>query len=489
MISAFEGGDLRVAAYTQRALASRPVRIAFLKRVVTSLQFVSDAVTIIASYMVGYQIWEWIGPKFFAKYFVETPFADYSFSIGITLLVMLAGFVVNGLYQYKRSILNIREYELILKTTLIAGAITLLIHFLAREQLFSRGVFLATWSVMAFLFFLQRHLFFAFQNKLRQSGVFETRALIYGAGTIGQKLMEKLVQSPSLGYHIQGFIDDHPHLHTKTVSGIPVIGKLSHLDQLLQETEAQELFLAISQIPRKTIESVVQSCKKYGCQVHIVPSLYDIAIQSVRMEEVDGIPLVGMTQPRYSWQTKVFKRLFDIVSSVILFVLLAPILTVLAALVRMSSEGPIFFKQKRVGKDGREFMFYKFRSMYVHAPKYGVTPQSGNDPRITPIGRFLRRSSLDELPQLFNVLKGDMSLVGPRPEMPFIVNTYNELQRQRLNVHPGITGLWQISADRKRAIHENMDYDLYYINNQSFILDMVIMLRTLTSCVRGIGAY
>jgi lipopolysaccharide/colanic/teichoic acid biosynthesis glycosyltransferase len=127
--------------------------------------------------------------------------------------------------------------------------------------------------------------------------------------------------------------------------------------------------------------------------------------------------------------------------------------------------------------------------MYVDTPVYAITPKSGKDPRITPIGRFLRRSSLDELPQLFNVLKGDMSLVGPRPEMPFIVEQYNDLHRQRLNVKPGITGLWQISADRRIAIHENMDYDMYYINNQSFLLDLVILAKTVTSCLKGIGAY
>jgi exopolysaccharide biosynthesis polyprenyl glycosylphosphotransferase len=230
-------------------------------------------------------------------------------------------------------------------------------------------------------------------------------------------------------------------------------------------------------------------CRETGCEFQIVPSLYDIVIQRVKITEVEGIPLIGVTEPKYSFKTQVAKRIFDVVVSLLLLVVLAPLLLALAFAVKVSSKGPVFFIQKRVGQYGRRFRFFKFRSMYVNTPVYAITPQSGHDPRITPIGRFLRRSSLDELPQLFNVLMGNMSLVGPRPEMPFIVEQYNDLHRQRLNVKPGITGLWQISADRRIAIHENMDYDMYYINNQSFLLDMVILVKTVTSCLRGVGAY
>jgi exopolysaccharide biosynthesis polyprenyl glycosylphosphotransferase len=209
----------------------------------------------------------------------------------------------------------------------------------------------------------------------------------------------------------------------------------------------------------------------------------------VKVTELEGIPLIGMAEPKYSFKTRVAKRIFDFFGSLFLLFVLSPLMLALALAVKLSSKGPVLFVQKRVGHLGARFRFYKFRSMYTDTPVYAITPQSGHDPRITPIGRFLRRSSLDELPQLFNVLLGNMSLVGPRPEMPFIVDQYNDLQRQRLNVKPGITGLWQISADRKIAIHENMDYDMYYINNQSFLLDMVILARTVTSCLKGIGAY
>jgi exopolysaccharide biosynthesis polyprenyl glycosylphosphotransferase len=317
----------------------------------------------------------------------------------------------------------------------------------------------------------------------------ETTALIYGAGVVGRKLMEKFRQSPKLGLHVAGFIDDNSALRGKRVFEAPVLGDFTDLKETILRTGATKLFIALPQVPSKVVIDILNVCRETRCEFQIVPSLYDIVIQRVKVTELEGIPLIGVTEPNYSFKTRVAKRLFDLFGSLFLLAILSPVMLALALAVKLSSKGPVFFVQKRVGHNGKRFRFFKFRSMYTDTPVYAITPQSGHDPRITPIGRFLRRSSLDELPQLFNVLKGEMSLVGPRPEMPFIVDQYNELQRQRLNVKPGITGLWQISADRKIAIHENMDYDMYYINNQSFLLDMVILIRTVTSCVKGIGAY
>jgi lipopolysaccharide/colanic/teichoic acid biosynthesis glycosyltransferase len=157
--------------------------------------------------------------------------------------------------------------------------------------------------------------------------------------------------------------------------------------------------------------------------------------------------------------------------------------------IKMESPGPIIFKQKRVGLNGRQFSMYKFRSMFIDAPKYAKTPSNPRDPRITHVGRWLRRTSLDELPQIFNVWRGDMSCVGPRPEMPFIVETYTPLQRQRLEAKPGITGVWQISAVRGEPIHQNIEYDLFYLENRSILLDLAIIIKTVLSVIRGVGAF
>jgi lipopolysaccharide/colanic/teichoic acid biosynthesis glycosyltransferase len=182
------------------------------------------------------------------------------------------------------------------------------------------------------------------------------------------------------------------------------------------------------------------------------------------------------------------KRCCDVVGSLALLIVLFPLFILIAALIKLDSSGPVLFRHHRVGKRGKHFVLWKFRSMRMEVPKYENSPRSVEDIRLTRIGRMIRRTSIDELPQLFNVLKGEMSLVGPRPEMPFIVAQYRSVECERLAVKPGITGLWQISPARAFPIHENLQYDLHYIRNQNFFLDCAIILRTITAVIHGVGA-
>ena len=182
----------------------------------------------------------------------------------------------------------------------------------------------------------------------------------------------------------------------------------------------------------------------------------------------------------------ILKDVLDKLVAAMCLVLFSPMFLVAALAIKLDSKGPIFFRQKRVGLHAKIFDIYKFRTMTTDTDPYAVNPVDVHDTRITRMGRFLRKSSLDELPQIINVLKGEMSLVGPRPEMPFIVETYEEVHKERLKAKPGITGLWQLSCDRERPIHENMDYDLYYIRNCSFSLDVAILIETLIFAFRGV---
>jgi len=220
--------------------------------------------------------------------------------------------------------------------------------------------------------------------------------------------------------------------------------------------------------------------------VKIVPSLIHLLAQPVTITNLESVPLIAPRMVSERLSTRLAKRALDLAVSVTVMVVTSPLFAILPVLIRRESKGRAFFTQIRIGKDGRPFPMLKFRTMYGVADE--ESPRSGADPRVTRVGRWLRRTSLDELPQLFNVIRGEMSIVGPRPEMPFVVEKYGPLARERLRVKPGITGLWQISYARLDPIHENLDFDLYYVENQSVLLDVVIVFLTCFSVLKGTGA-
>jgi exopolysaccharide biosynthesis polyprenyl glycosylphosphotransferase len=305
-----------------------------------------------------------------------------------------------------------------------------------------------------------------------------------------------MFESPALGLFPVGFLDDEPEKYGKTLrwtgigprSGMDVLGG----EEVIRQARQRGVDLIVIALPSASFERnqrLVDLCVAEGLNYAIVPNSYEKFIQGVESFDIGGIPVLRRKVARVSLFYLIAKRTIDFVLSLGFILLLSPLVLVLGVAIVWESGMPIVFKQKRVGQAGRQFSLYKFRSMFVDAPKYARTPSDPNDPRITRVGRWLRRTSLDELPQLFNVLRGDMSLVGPRPEMPFIVESeYTELERQRLKAKPGITGVWQISAFRGEPIHANMEYDLFYIDNRSILLDMAIIIKTILSVIRGVGA-
>jgi lipopolysaccharide/colanic/teichoic acid biosynthesis glycosyltransferase len=256
--------------------------------------------------------------------------------------------------------------------------------------------------------------------------------------------------------------------------------------QLIRSYAASLIVVAIPSLDRAKFIAVTAAAAEAGARLAYVPSPAISSDAWVDHIDIDGLMLTTVSTPNSTSLYETTKRMFDFVVGVTLLVFMTPMLAVLALAVRIDSEGPVIFKQSRVGKNGKPFDIYKFRSMRVDAPKYGFSPTGSEDPRITRVGKLLRKTSLDELPQLWNVIKGEMSLVGPRPEMPFIVGKYGVRERQRLCVIPGITGLWQLSADRAFLIHENLQYDLYYIRNRGFFMDFAILMHTVFFAVKGV---
>jgi len=234
--------------------------------------------------------------------------------------------------------------------------------------------------------------------------------------------------------------------------------------------------------------------------VRVVPDYLDLAISRATVEDFNGLPLVGLRDPAMAGSDRVIKRFFDLVLSTLLLLVTWPVMLLVALAIKLDSPGPALFMQERVGENGHPFKMYKFRSMVANAERMNtavttrgrdgvIIHKTPNDPRVTRVGRFIRRTSLDELPQLFNVLRGEMSLVGPRPELPWLVENYELWQRRRFAVPPGITGWWQINGRSERLMHMHTEDDLYYIQNYSPLLDLQILWRTIGVVVRGRGAF
>jgi len=302
-----------------------------------------------------------------------------------------------------------------------------------------------------------------------------------------------LRRSPRLGLEPVLFVDDDPSRSGSTVfefgyerrrSAIVVQGPISQ--ELLSKFEIDIVIVAIPSLGREQFLKVLSETFKTHSSLSFVPSNFLPSESPMDYQDIDGVLLASFGQGSRRMGYDLLKRFMDVILAGALLILVTPLLLLLAALVRLDSPGPALFKQKRVGRGGRFFEMFKFRSMYMDAPSSDYSPKTQSDCRITRAGRFLRRTSLDELPQLINVLEGSMSLVGPRPEMPFIVAQYGDKERQRLQVKPGLTGLWQLSGDRAFLIHENLEYDLYYIQHRNFFMDLAILLHTSIFAMRGI---
>ena len=253
---------------------------------------------------------------------------------------------------------------------------------------------------------------------------------------------------------------------------------------MLNSWRCSTLIVALPNLSSKQIQAAVDAAKQTRSRVVFLSATELQEQKWTESVDVDGLSLAPMLESFERRHYSIAKRMADLIGSALLLVLLAPLFFLIALFIRLDSRGPAFFVQERVGRNGELFKMYKFRSMHKGTSRYELSPSTQFDPRITRIGRLLRKSSMDELPQLLNVFLGNMSLVGPRPEMAFVVDNYTSEQRQRLQVIPGLTGLWQLSADRAFLIHQNIQYDLYYIRNRGFFMDMAILVHTLLFAMR-----
>ncbi|HEX8771025.1 MAG TPA: sugar transferase, partial [Acidimicrobiales bacterium] len=302
-----------------------------------------------------------------------------------------------------------------------------------------------------------------------------------------------------LGYQLVGFISVDG-AGTDTVDGRPVLGSLTDISDVVRDSAASAVIVASSAIHPDSLAELDQTLLPLGVDVRVSPGLPHVSFSRVKVRSLDGLALIALDRRPFSRFQALVKRTLDLVAATVFLILAAPMMAVIAVVVRLDSKGPSLFRQKRVGKDGRLYVIYKFRSMVTDAEEHlddlqdangadGVLFKLHHDPRVTRVGGALRRLGLDELPQLFNVLKGEMSIVGPRPALPKETARYTDEVSARLRVKPGLTGLWQVNGRHDLEFEEYVRYDLFYVQNWSLALDLYVILKTLPALLRRQGAY
>jgi exopolysaccharide biosynthesis polyprenyl glycosylphosphotransferase len=322
------------------------------------------------------------------------------------------------------------------------------------------------------------------------------RALIVGDIAAAHRLADEFARRPWTGLSVVGYISDND----TSDNGLPYLGKVEDVDTIVGRHQIDEVIFALPPQQHQQVARLSLGLLQHPVMVHTVPSVLDLTFARTPVETVGSIPLISLRESALTPGQRLLKRAFDIGASLLLLLLLSPIMLLIALLIKLESAGPIFFLQERIGEQGRRFKMIKFRSMYQDADRRWhevarrdesgrLVHKTSDDPRVTRVGRKLRRTSLDELPQLLNVLRGEMSLVGPRPEMPYIAAEYEPWQWQRFRVPPGITGWWQVNGRSDKPMHLHTEDDLYYIQNYSFWLDLRILLKTVVVVWQGHGAY
>jgi len=458
-------------------------------RVVAIAFVISDFLSACAAAVLA--IWLYNSPLFAGVRYRASADPRHFLVMGLATAVLLVlMFASLGLYTRGVSILNVQEDMMLIRGFVASCVLSLGLSFILRDYTIPRIALLLALAMAVPLIVIGRRLIRSVSNWFVEAGVGTQSVAIYGTGDMARELATRIVQNPQTGLRPAGFFADTESADAEGEiafgpggeQSLPLLGSIEQLPNLPLD-EIQLLFIAVPTISPERLMQIQDQCRALGMGSYYVPLFSTVHFRRMHLTFIGDIPLLSERVMRSHALYRMGKRSFDFVVGALLLLLLSPVLLLIALLIKLTSRGPVIFRQERIGQHGMPFRIFKFRTMHAEAPAYASKP-TANDPRIFAIGRLLRRTSLDEFPQLLNVIRGEMSLVGPRPDMPQIVANYTPLQRERLLVPPGMTGLWQVSADRKFPIHENIDYDLYYIYNRCFLLDLVILVRTVF-CLGG----
>jgi exopolysaccharide biosynthesis polyprenyl glycosylphosphotransferase len=423
-------------------------------------------------------------------------------SIGVfntlAILLWLALFANAGLYDSRRLLNASEEFKLILQTVATGTVAATFIAFVLKVHP-QRSWVLATWVGCTIAVLVTRFTYRWLLRSMRRSGVLVSRLLIVGAGREGRDVCRALSRARNLGFQVIGFLDDSRPVGP-TAAGLPeIVGSSADVRQAVREHKAHAVLVAGGSVATETAERVYRDLQELPVDFHLSTGVLGVAASRVTVQRFDDVPVLGLRRVELTRGQQILKRVFDLLVASLLVAVLSPILLACALAVRLSGPGPILFRQRRFGQDGAVFHVHKFRSMVLDAEdRQAALRALGNeadgplfklrhDPRVTPVGRVLRGWSLDELPQLIDVLAGHMSLVGPRPFVTREIDLSDPWARTRLRVKPGVTGLWQVAGRHRLPFDDLVRYDLFYVENWSLAMDLFVLLRTVPAVLRRSG--
>jgi exopolysaccharide biosynthesis polyprenyl glycosylphosphotransferase len=442
-------------------------------------------------------------------------FAPYGAILWFVILIRLITFKTQDLYRLRGEFSFFDDGVKIFKAVSVGTLLIIAVAFLYRggfeyrDFSYSRLVFLTDFVFALVLFGLFRFVIRYGQILARKSGINLIPTLIVGTGREAELCIAEMQANKELGYRVIGIVESQESRVERKDFGVEVVGKLENLPELVVETGASEVIITEQNVSSEVLFDVMMRCgRRKGVEFKLSPNLFDNLPRKTEVNQIGNLPMIQLFREPLSPFWRLVKRLEDIALSSIALAIFSPIILLITILIKLDSKGTIFYKQKRVGMDGRQFSFYKFRTMTMNnddsehreylknyiAGEAESTNSTGetvfklNDARVTKVGKWLRRLSLDEIPQLFNVLRGEMSVVGPRPPIPYEVEVYNATQRRRLDMKPGITGLWQVSGRNRLTFEQMLGLDVYYIENWSLWLDLKIIFLTPWAMIRGDGA-
>lgn len=469
-------------------------------RRLTHVLVAGDVAALCAAFAAAFALRFFVRLPIFVE--IQPTLQSHVLSMALLLPVWLGGLALFGLYNRENLLGGTREYALAFRACSAVAFGAIAASFLLQRTLFSRGWTVLAWLltfffVSLFRFWLRRVVY----RLRREKGFFLDGAVIVGAGEEGQALARSLQEWETSGLRIEGFIDDTLPAGTPVLNGFRVLGGTAEVPHLVQTHGIREVIVASESLPRESLLGLVgQYALSEGMRIRLSSGLFEILTTGVSVKEVGFVPLICLNKVRLSPVEIAMKTAMDLAITVPGLVLLAPVLAAIAVAVKLDSPGPAFFRRRVVGRGGKEFDAFKYRSMVTNGDEVlAAHPELReelarehkleNDPRVTRLGRWLRRWSLDELPQLWNVVRREMSLVGPRMITTEELEKYGKWDMNLLTVWPGLTGLWQISGRSERSYEERVQIDMQYIRNYTIWLDLQVLIETGPAVVKGRGAY